>query len=126
MSDTQFNTGDRVTVWGTSTFPFTGRVTAVNPSDPEHIEVDGVWRCADDAILVLGSAQEQAEEPAPEIVPPGPTATHFWLVWKGEGNAPTRKHRTRAEADNEAERRASLNSGKFYVLETVAYKERPD
>ncbi len=44
----------------------------------------------------------------------------FWMVWSPQGQAPTRKHLTRASAVTEAERLARLNAGnEFYVLQAI-------
>lgn len=50
-----------------------------------------------------------------------PTARQFWIVWNPCAHAPPVRYFSRAEADAEAARRASLHPGQeFFVLRAVA------
>lgn len=40
----------------------------------------------------------------------------FWMVWRENGPAPTKKHATRAEAEKEAMRLASFSPGSRFVV----------
>jgi hypothetical protein len=64
-----------------------------------------------------------AAEPAPETTPE-PTASltaPFWLVWRSGGDAPTKRHATLVNAENEARRLTEKHPGvRFFVLELVS------
>jgi len=46
----------------------------------------------------------------------------FWMVWKENGNGPTRQHESLKSAEEEAERLSKLEPGKnFVVLESVKF-----
>lgn len=82
-----------------------------------QVLVNGRWMRWCDVVLIV-----EVEPPKPDTL----TATRFWLVWKGGGGTPIHKHRTLAEAEREADRLATRTPGKFYILETVAFKERAE
>lgn len=51
----------------------------------------------------------------------------FWMVWRDNGHAPTRKHATEAEARSEAERLARVNPGaELHVLQAFASCKKLD
>lgn len=48
-----------------------------------------------------------------------------WFVYNPYAGKPTVAHKTKKEASQEAERLAKINTGCFYVLETVEVWQRP-
>lgn len=52
----------------------------------------------------------------------------YWVVWREGGSVPTKKHATRADAEQEAIRLASYNPGyRFVVLvsQTAVVQKKP-